>query len=259
MFVGRIPVYDNNYDDLDHILQKTIDYETPTSDVSWRTQVLLPMSYAKTSYDHAALGEQIINDLLIPNGFSYWRMYLQGSAYRFLDSKYPSEEELRGGMVRERWSTEHFGIVCWMGHGNATTSIIGTPYFTDGVLFSTDDCQYLNDSHPAFTFQVSCDNGRPEVSNNLGYCLLKQGAIATVSSSRPCSFSYQEQDPEDFIESYSSGGIAYDYVKHLVEGYSAGESLYLGKMSPSPIDHFAYIRNIYCFNLYGDPSIHLYN
>jgi hypothetical protein len=257
VFVGRIPVYNDNYNDLDNILQKIIDYETNTSDFNWRKHVLLPISFAKTSYDCSALGEQIVNGVLIPNHFSYWRMYQQGSAYRFLNSIYSSEEELRGGFVKKRWQEEHFGIVCWMGHGNATTAVVGTPLFSDGDLFSTNECQFLDDSHPAFTFQISCDNGRPEVSNNLGYSLLKQGAIATVSSSRPCSFLYQEQESEDFNGSYSSGGIAYDYIKYLVEGASTGESLYLGKMSPVPIDRFAFIGNIYCFNLYGDPSLHL--
>ena len=257
VLVGRIPTYHNTYSELDHILQKTIDYETDTSDATWRTHVLLPISFAKASYDYAALGEQIVNGVLIPHHFSYWRMYQQGSAYRFLNSIYPSEEELRGDMVKKRWQNEHYGIVCWMGHGNTTTTVIGTRYMTDGILFSSDDCPYLDDSHPAFTFQISCDNGHPEASNNLGYRLLQQGAIATVSSSRPCSFLPQEHEPEDFIESCSSGGIAYDYLNHLVGGYSAGEALYLGKMSPVPTDRFTLIGNIYCFNLYGDPSLHL--
>jgi hypothetical protein len=261
VFVGRIPVYDVKYDDLDHILQKTIEYETASEDLEYRTKVLLPISSPKTLLDYAYLGEQIINDVLIPNKFSYWRMYQQGSSFRFLDSKYTSEEELLDGKVRERWSKEPFGIVCWVGHGNATMSIIGTSSFTEGVLFSIDDCQYLDDSHPAFTFQISCSNGQPEVSNNLGYCLLKQGAIATVSGSTSTTFSYKEST--DFVESFSSGGIAYDYVKYLVEGYSVGEALYLGKMSPIPDTTkpgipIPTLKDIYCYNLYGDPSLHIF-
>ena len=42
----------------------------------------------------------------------------------------------------------------------------------------------LDDDHPGFTFQCSCSNGTPEASNNLGYSLLKNGCISTVSASR---------------------------------------------------------------------------
>jgi hypothetical protein len=257
VFVGRIPVYDAKYGDLDHILQKAIDYETSSEDLEYRKKVLFPLSFPKTFVDYACVGEQIVNNVLIPHNFSYWRMYQQGSSFSFLDSKYASEEELLDGKVRERWSKEPFGIVCWAGHGNATMSIIGTSIFIEGVLFGIDDCQYLDDSHPAFTFQISCYNGQPEVSNNLGSCLLKQGAIATVSGTTPTSLRLVE--PTDFVESFSSGGIAYDYVKYLVEGYSAGEALYLGKMSPAATDpvELAHMRNIYNYNLYGDPSLHL--
>jgi hypothetical protein len=257
VFVGRIPVYDESYDDLDHILRKTIDYERESVDLEYRTKVLLPMSFVKTWFDHARLGEQIVSSVLIPHNFSYWRMYQQGSSFRFLDSEYPSEEELLDGVVKERWSKEPFGIVCWVGHGDEAMARIGTSMFPAGTLFSRDDCHYLDDTHPAFTFQISCLNGKPEVSDNLGYCLLRHGAIATVSASRPTSLKYEE--PEDFVESFSSGGIAYDYVRYLVEGYSAGEALYFSKMSPLPTHpvQSGFIRNIYCYNLYGDPSLHL--
>lgn len=258
VFVGRIPVYNGNYDDLDYILQKTINYETKSYDLEYRKKVLLPMGFVKTWFDHARLGEQIVNEILIPNNFSYWRMYQQGSSFRFLDSQYQSEEELLDGAVRNRWSNENFGIVCWTGHGSNAEARIGTSMFYEGILFSRDDCQYLDDNNTAFTFQISCLNGEPEISNNLGYSLLKQGAIATVSASTPSSFKYEE--PEDFVESFSSGGIAYDYVKYLVEGYSAGEALYFGKMSPLPTQPIqsGFISNIYSYNLYGDPSLHLY-
>ena len=51
-------------------------------------------------------------------------------------------------------------------------------------MFNTSNCASLNDSYPSFVVQVSCTNGYPETSGNLGYCLLKQGAIATLSASR---------------------------------------------------------------------------
>jgi len=261
VFVGRIPVYNNNntnYSDLDHILQKTIDYEKDTGDLSWRKHVLLPMCFVKFGYDFANLGEQIKDDLLIPNNFLYWRMYQNGSDYWFQDSLYPSDEELRDGLLKERWSKDHFGIVCWTGHGNATLSIIGSNVFSAGVLFSTDDCRYLDDDHPAFTFQVSCDNGRPEDQNNLGYSLLVHGAIATVSGTRPTVAGFEKKG--EFTDKFSSGSIAFNYLKNLITGCTAGESLYKYKMNLSiKTELISYMQNIYGYNLFGDPSLTLFN
>jgi len=255
VFVGRIPVYNDNYDDLDHILQKTIDYEIDNGNLSWRKNVLLPMSFVNIWYDYAHLGEQIKDDLLIPNNFSYWRMYQQGSAYPFENSQYLCEEELREGSMKERWIKDDFGIICWTGHGYSTSTMIGAKRFSDGILFCSNDCKYLDDEHPAFTVQLSCLNGQPDVQDNLGYSLLRQGAITTVSSTVTTWIKYEF--PGDFIESFSSGGIAFDYISNLINGFSAGESLYESKMSPLPKEpvQIGFICNIYGFNLYGDPSL----
>ena len=174
------------------------------------------------------------------------------------NKKTGDDGELRGGSVRERWSKDAFGIVCWSGHGSATSTMIGTKSFSDGILFCTNDCEYLNDEHPAFTFQISCLNGRPEVQNNLGYSLLLQGAIATVSGTVNTWIKYEIQG--GFTESFSSGGLAFDYLNNLINGFSAGESLYRSKMDPVPIDplQIGFIFNIYGYNLFGDPSLCLF-
>ena len=44
VWVGRIPVYDNDYEELDSILGKIIQYETDPGDISWRESILIPVS-----------------------------------------------------------------------------------------------------------------------------------------------------------------------------------------------------------------------
>jgi len=105
VYVGRIPVYDADYTTLDSILQKIIDYESePAGSISWRSNVLLPMSFLGAGFDGAMLAEQMKDDYLDDAGLTSWRMYQQGNGACSLDSSYTSEEELRGGtVVRDRW------------------------------------------------------------------------------------------------------------------------------------------------------------
>ena len=62
--------------DLDHILSKIMAYETrQQSDISWRANVLLPMKPSDGSTPGYQLGEEIKNDILVPNGWTYHRVY----------------------------------------------------------------------------------------------------------------------------------------------------------------------------------------
>jgi hypothetical protein len=270
VYVGRIPVYDDtDVTDLDSILQKMIDYETkPASSIGWRASTLLPMGFQDSSgpYDGAQLAEQMKDDYLDPAGYSNWRMYQQGTAYASDDSIYTSEEELRGNPatpnVKNRWSgagtpaaPNDFGIVCWWGHGAATYTIVG--YGTthqDGRLMQSSYCSSLDDTHPAFVYQCSCNNGWPENSNNLQYAILEQGGIATVSATRISWFS-TSIGYGGYDGSVTNSGIGYEYVDRLVQSLAAGDALYGAKSSMSPNTHECWLMNWYDFNLYGDPSL----
>jgi parallel beta-helix repeat protein len=102
-------------------------------------------------------------------------------------------------------------------------------------------------------------NGYPELSTNLGYSLLKKGAIATVSASRPSLYrpsiyTTGVWDPDGYPDNTE---IGYEYVKRLVENKSAGKALY-DAISSFNISNCANWLNFMVFNLYGDPSIGLY-
>jgi hypothetical protein len=257
VYVGRIPVYDANYTTLDNILQKLIDYESASGNLSWRASTLLPMGFQDSSgpYDGAQLAEQMKDDYLDSAGYSNWRMYQQGNGACALDSGYPSEQELRGGtVVRDRWAANDYGIVCWWAHGNATSADVGYSGCWDGTLFQDTYCPSLDDGHPAFTYQCSCDNGYPEITNNLQYSILKQGGIGTVSATRVSWFSTNIVYGQ-FDGSVTNSGIGYEYVARLVQNLGAGDSLYLAKSSMNPNNHQCWLMNWYDFNLYGDPSL----
>jgi hypothetical protein len=261
VYVGRIPVYGADYGTLDAILQKTMDYEAACGNLNWRKSALLPMAFSDASTDGAYLGEAIRGDYLSPNGFAAYTLYQHKTSG--CTSTYASDENLVGGAVRTHWAAQDYGLVTWWGHGSETGARIGytePPYFCqDGVILQTSDCLYLDDDRPAFVYQCSCSNGYPELSTNLGYALLKNGAIATVSASRVSWYA---------VTSWHTGlwpyadnaSIGYYYDEGLVvAGDVAGESLFNVKswMGPSSQWGGTSWMNLMDFNLYGDPSIGL--
>jgi len=254
VYVGRIPVYGADYAALDSILQKIIDYET-SCDTEWRKSALLPMSFSDIYTDGAYLGEQMKTNYLDPNGYSYWRMYQHGqSGPCTVNSEFSSEGNLEGGnAVPDRWANNDFGIVSWWGHGSYLGAYVGYGECSDGAFMLSSNAPSLDDDHPSHTYQCSCTNGYPETSDNLQYAILKNGGITTTAATR-VSWYYIGQT--NFVSSPSNAGMGYEYVKLLVQGKPAGNSLYIMKdtgVSDPNIPEM--LMNFYDFNLDGDPSV----
>lgn len=241
VFVGRIPVYNNNYSDLDAILEKIVKYETDSGDISWRESILLPMVPLWDDTPSYHLGEGIKDDIAIPSSFDYYRIY---------DEDYSTS----GGPTPELWPCTYnnvvgewqnrYGMVVWATHGSSTGA---------SHIITSGDVPALDDAKPSFTFQASCSNGHPETSNNLGYALLKHGAVATVSSSR-VSWEYHGAwsfDPHN----EANHNIGYYYTKKVIDDgipKSAGAALYLTKGDIPAVG-----SNAMDYNLYGDPDCYL--
>ena len=148
VLVGRIPYY-GSVSDLDAILQKTIYYETQNiCSVQWRKNVLLPM---EESYQ---LGEYIKNDFLVPEGWSYHRIYNSNYGVDPPPETIPCNKT----NVTNIWSGGAFGLVVWDTHGQPTNAV---------DVMSIDYVPSLNDNRPSFTFQSSCFTACPETTNNL--------------------------------------------------------------------------------------------
>ena len=256
VYVGRIPVYDVADGSLDSILQKTISYETSES-VDWRKSALLPMSYSDAETDGAYLAEDMKSDYLNAAGFSSYTMYQQGSQCAAANSSFSSDAELFGSTaVSNQWAANDYGLVTWWAHGSSTGASYGYDECGWGTLFDRYKTVYLDDNHPSFVYQNSCLNGYPEVTTNLGYSILKQGGIATVSASRVSWYLVGTWSPGAYGDNAS---IGYYWNQELVANQeSAGDALFLTKS-----DFYLYSgwqwMNLYDFNLYGDPSVNLEN
>jgi hypothetical protein len=250
VYVGRIPVYANISGwetTLDNILQKIMDYEN-ASDQAWRKTALLPMSFSDASTDGAYLAEHMKSDYLNGHGYTSYTLYQQGPSCS--DSIFDSDETLLGGAVRNHWQNNSYGIVTWWAHGGSTSASIGYSGCWGGTLLSSNDTSSLDDSYPAFVYQCSCSNGYPEHSNNLGYALLRQGAIGTVSASRVSWYRVGTWSPS---QSYpDNASIGYYFMQQIANEERAGKALYdvksiMGSWGGGWM-------NLMDFNLYGDPS-----
>jgi len=232
VYAARIPYY-GNIADTDAILQKIIDYENE-ADIDWRRNVLLPMVPLDDTTPSYQLGEQIKYNFLEPEAIPSDRIY--DKTYGVL----PPPEYLRSEAYPATvWSQDMYGLVVWMTHGWSGGA--------SGII-STGDVGNLDNSHPAATYQGSCSNSHPETTNNLGYALLKNGAIATIGATR-VSWYYVGQT--SFTNTTSIGGIGYQYAKRLVEHESCGQAFCNAKEALSP----GILKNYYVMMLYGDPSV----
>jgi hypothetical protein len=236
VFVGRIPVYDDNYTQLDLILDKIIKYETDPMSISWRESIILPMKPLWDDTPCYHLGEGIRNDYALAQGFSCYRIYEEN-----YNPPTPELWPCTVDNVKNEWM-KGYGMNVWTTHGSSTGA---------GGVFSSDLAPELDDSKPSFTFQASCLTGYPENSNNLGYALLKNGAVTTVCASR-VSFDGHGNwtfDPN----SARNHNMAYFYTeKVIVDGQPAGVALYLTKGNVPSMD-----MNQLDYNLYGDPETYL--
>ncbi|MEN6372443.1 MAG: putative Ig domain-containing protein [Armatimonadota bacterium] len=240
VLVGRIPYY-GSISDLDSILQKIITYETTTSVGGWADRMLLPMKPLDSSTPMWQLGDQIRQDIAVPAGLGSYRIYDEN----YSASPTPELTPCTIDNVKNEW-VNGYGFVIWSTHGSATLA---------SSVFQSLYCVYLDDSKPSFTFQTSCLNGQPEYSTNLGYYLLRKGAIATVSASR---VSWYYPGESSYANTSSNAGMAYRYTMRLAkERQRCGDAFYNMKTSYSSYLIFAPVlwANHVVFNLYGDPTI----
>ena len=144
--------------------------------------------------------------------------------------------------VTNAWNGSDFGAVFWWTHGSSTSA---------ADVMDLTHAATLDDAHPGFAFQCSCSNGTPEATNNLGYSLLKNGCISTVSASR---VSWYEIGQTSFAGTATNSGMTFEYSQRLIaEEMYAGDALNDLKSDISPGFEELWM-NYLDFNLYGCPG-----
>lgn len=250
VYVGRIPVYNNNYVDLDTILQKIMDYESGVAP-AWRKSFLNAAVTLWEDQSDYQLGEALKKDFADTMGFTTYRVYesdfgiVPAPECTVINPK-SADPIAPCNMLGEWANSGGYGLVTWSTHGWASGA--------SGLIESADSSS-LDDSVPAFSFQGSCLNGYPENTNNLGYSLLKQGAIGTVSASRVSWNAVFNPDHEPNPSWGTNAELTYHYAMRIMKDQPAGHALYLTKANVNPEGDW---MNKMDYNLYGDPSAALF-
>ncbi len=239
VWVGRIPVYDDDYEQLDEILGKIIQYETDPGDISWRESILIPVYPLTETTPAYQYGEEVLNDYAIAAGFSYYRIYNED--YAPVGGPTPELWPTSADAVENEWMNG-YGVVTWWTHGSATTA---------SSIFSSGRAANLDDSKPSFTYQNSCGNAEPETTNNLAYALLKNGAVATVGATRGSTGSRGNWTYDS--TKYANPNFGYAYFRSVIQdGWPSGKALVEAKKPTGSIHN-----NELNYNLFGDPETYL--
>ena len=234
VIVGRIPFY-GDFTALDSILAKTINYESGVLCGAWMRKVLLSMKPSDSSTPGYQLGEAIKASAVTPTGMTATRVY--DSTYGL--SPAPEYVPCSYDNVLSAWR-QHAGFHFWWTHGNETLA---------ADVFNSTNCQYLDDAYPSFTFQCSCLNGSPETPGNLGFSLLKRGAIATDSATR---VSWYYPGETTYTNTDSNAGMTYQYALRLIRDHMPCGDAHFAMMVAVPNNIW---MNHCVFNIYGDPSV----
>ncbi|NJE03851.1 NosD domain-containing protein [Thermococcus sp. MV11] len=264
VYVGRIPVYNNDYSTLDAVLVRLM------ATGSSPKKILLPMAISNYQNEDGS-GWPVTDgrDLPMyvgqdaePLGFQVVAMYEgEGLAPVPSDAAYYAMN-INGNNFVSEWNSGNYGIVLWWAHGSSYgayrkvwTSDDGdnVPEGPEMSWYSFVDINTVTQLYemPTFVFQVSCLNGYPEYSDNLQYTLFKSAALATIAASRVSWYIVGIWAPQDSYP--DNAGLGYYFVKNLVNGMSAGEALYTAKAKFTASSGSA-AMNLFDFNLYGDPS-----
>lgn len=240
--VGRIPVYSNDYATLDKILEKTIAYtEADSSTISWRENALLPVEPSDFMTPAYQFCEAIKNDFLDPIGWGSFRIYAESYGDIVPDLQPTSIEN-----VTKSWQENPYGICVWKTHGNEDLA---------KKIMDSESAKLLNDEYPTLVFQGSCLNGKPEDPNNLGYALLKNGAIATIASSRLSLYKMGQTDPKDI--KMTNLGMCYYFGKFMIEDKES-IGVALSRLKTEIDGDFNGLWLNYCdYAVYGDPTVSL--
>lgn len=288
LIVGRIPVY-RGVTDLDAILTATVDYDT-APDKSARDTALFVGAFGGfrgqsspggdgSTYpeddDLAAFLARTAADL--PAGVGPLRLFEEDGV---VISQYAHEESLSYNALIDGWLAGA-STVSWGGHGSEVSSHrmvwrddddgddIADDYEVEAPAFiRSDAADYLVEAPLAVVHMMSCLNGYPEHSRNLGAALLGSGAIATASASRS-AVGESEEGWEPKPELGSATTNSYYFTLLVQAGHRVGDALAYTKWG-LPADGWAIyeeegadLLNAYGwltkleYNLYGDPTVSL--
>jgi len=283
LFVGRLPVYSQNTDDLDDILAAILERDWEL-DKAYRSTPLLvgaTGAYPGMDWDIGPATSTVDNGAIMATVLRDMPELMQQNPARLYEEEgiAPSLRPHEGPItdIADYWA-QGAGITFVAAHGNHTdvaqliweedadgdclaqNSELGWPDFIYSTMSGNIEPD-LGDATGSLTFLLSCLVGKPGASNNLAASLLGQGASATVTPTALASeIGVGEGETwEPRPDAPEAGATGYHLILELVEGKTLGQALASTKyIYPGPEDPgqyaCAYHRTRLEYNLYGDPT-----
>ncbi len=279
--VGRIPVYDNNIDELDKVLSGTVEYmKESDANISYRKKILFPAGFYffrgmpttdSKDWDSAGLGEWAVTTFFddFPS-FTYTRMYEEEGV---VTSSFDSDVPLNHDNLVDEWKKGQ-GIIFWGGHtlrNLIMRSVWREDSNNDGLssmselsmpdLLTVSDIPSFDDSSRSFVLAPNCSAGDVSKKGNLTHALLVYESVGVVSASIAASRSGMNWSCytckfEDFPFGSDTAGIY--ALKALMNGDKPSIALVEAEslVDRGKEDGLS-ASNKMMFNYFGDPTLSL--
>jgi hypothetical protein len=192
LIVGRIPYYDTNLVTLDAILQKTIDYEAVDAADDWRRKCYMPNPIDWTD-DYGAEGnlspitmaEWIKDNVLVPAGFSYYRLFEHAYTWPPMSVTPPPEQTPPNpGYTRVSYTSS---TRCFRAGVNTTSGAAGD-YTINQMTDNSMSTAYQGQLNVGDWLQFKQIH---EGMDNATYALNRVRIRSTASTSLPAGFEIQ--------------------------------------------------------------------
>jgi len=287
--VGRIPFY-GTFADLDAILARSVAYASATGDLSWRQRAIIAAAIsnhgpqdnnndgtADYQLSQRTYGDdwgEAVKSMLAEASLDAYTLYEKSGIYGD-GSAYPltlTNAALSTANMISAWN-QGYGLVTWWGHGNymgayrrvwvndSTRADRITQYSQETsspTFLSSGDTYQLSNDRPSFVVQVACLNGQPERLDNLGYRLLVNGSVGTISSSRLSWYMTGAWTPKTGAGWADNASIGYRVSERLAaNGDAIGDALAYFRAYSALYSTGGFWMNLLGANLYGDPSLSL--
>ncbi|MHA1728783.1 MAG: C25 family cysteine peptidase [Promethearchaeota archaeon] len=277
--VGRIPIYDEDIDALDNILNNITAHHDTNRPEKYKILELMAMGNYKNEDNESIdrtdgldlpqyLYENILSNKYIEDTVMHERAGLNPVPTNAFHYDMPLNHSNFIKMFNQG-----YGAVLWWAHGSAKSAWRKYWRFDDGdnipETISPNEMEwkeFINESivmndlkknASSFFFLASCLNGQPEIKDNLGAILLKTGAaISTISASRVSYYAVGTWNPNIPYYYSDNAGLGYYYLMTLInDELSSGEALSWLKYYGGESGNSYSWMNKMVFNLYGDPQL----
>jgi hypothetical protein len=233
MLLGRFPVRNN--DQLNIIVNKTIDYENNPEPGNWNKYVVLIADDADGGGDFEGISDGFSSDFITPD-FYVSKVYLSEYYHDAANTRNAIIDQISNGCL----------LVNYMGHGDLDS------WAREKIFESGQVSNLSNNRKFPLIITMSCLNGLFHHAK-MTYCLaeefLKANYGGSVACFSPSSFGYSIGDQQLGDGLFEAIFQNNDHIlgsvvnKAKLSLYSIGESFY---------DHISF------FNLLGDPALQLY-